>query len=750
MTTGQWARFWTEFPQIATLESFDDTWKVVKREIVQITARNDDDLTVVRAFAPCPANDDANSQSQSSISFSADDQISLYIPKEIFDWIKKSLNDIYDNGTNNMRTELVSWLQVEVNPWQVLVWSAYYDFAGWTITLTNNATNYLEVDEDGNLVNNTSGRNDENTKLAIITTSSWSVTNIKDRRLWTIGWKIGGVNIHDLTEKENLDCNDEFILSDSEAIFQNKKIKAWNLLWIWNWVAVENISKWDFVFNEWIIDSSSNFVSIWFSNNVQKISIKRVWNWIEFDEIHFPVSKTWNPTILNVRIETDNWWNPSWTLIDENAYWTINWSDILTTPTTYTISLAGNITIEKWAICHIVFAIDIVDEANFFNIYWYWTTPHLLKIKQYNWIDWNDFVDYNPFFNILDMTQVATRQYWRSSRWFEFVTSWDYDYLFYPVDVQYNYVYLLRATKWATIDGYSESWWNWSIWTKSVWWTINEMWTRAIIVKERDYYEIRQRVLTTARDISNWTDSAINLRSIWFTAYNAYSCATFSKGWQHCYFGHYSSPRIYQLDFNTWFDISTYSVDNDKTVYFSNLSWAIKWITISPDWRWLYFGNWNYIHYAYLSTPFEITTAIYMWISWIWISYNNWMAFMPNWDLCWVTGISSSGLTLHQYSSSSLYGQNILANITATWLSDLETWKADKSFFQSYIPCASIWDYTPWQTVKYNISYNNNLENLSVWWKYYLWTNWQVETTPSDLEVWIAIEPTILKLKQTY
>lgn len=230
LTTGQWARFWTEFPQIATLESFDWDWKVVKREIVQITARNDDDLTVVRAFAPCPANDDANSQSQSSVSFSADDQISLYIPKEIFDKIAKSLNDIYDNWTNKLRTELVSWLQVEVNPWSVLVWSAYYDFAGWTITLTDNATNYLEIDEDWNIANNTSGRNDENAKLAIITTAGGSVTNIQDWRLWTVGWKIGGVNIHDLTEKTILSPNDEFIIADSENIFNNKKVKLSNIL----------------------------------------------------------------------------------------------------------------------------------------------------------------------------------------------------------------------------------------------------------------------------------------------------------------------------------------------------------------------------------------------------------------------------------------------------------------------------------------------------------------------------------------
>ena len=273
LTSWQWSRFWTTFPQIATLESFDENWKVIKREIVKITWRSGDNLTVVRAFAPCPENDDANSQTQNAISFNADDTISLYIPKEIFDKISDSLNDIYDNWTNNMRTEIVSWLQVQVNPWQVMVWSAYYDFSGWTITLTDNATNYLEIDEDWLLANNTTTRNDQNTKLAIITTSSGSVTNIKDRRLWTIGWKIGGVNIHDLTEKTSLSSNDEFIIADSDNIYNNKKLKystIKNILTNKTLLAEKKFATWNDIVSIW--DSQDNY-----ENKKTKVSNLREW-----------------------------------------------------------------------------------------------------------------------------------------------------------------------------------------------------------------------------------------------------------------------------------------------------------------------------------------------------------------------------------------------------------------------------------------------------------------------------------------
>ena len=73
--------------QLATLENIEN-WKVMKREIVLITAINWDVLTVERKYTPCPSNDDANTQSQVSYAFSADDTISVYITKEHFDNIE--------------------------------------------------------------------------------------------------------------------------------------------------------------------------------------------------------------------------------------------------------------------------------------------------------------------------------------------------------------------------------------------------------------------------------------------------------------------------------------------------------------------------------------------------------------------------------------------------------------------------------------------------------------------------------------
>ena len=90
----QWERRWNNFPILATLENIEE-WKVLKREIVKITARNWDYLTVVRWSAQCPPNDDSNVQWSTSFSFNSDDKISLYIPKEIFDNIQDWFTNVH-------------------------------------------------------------------------------------------------------------------------------------------------------------------------------------------------------------------------------------------------------------------------------------------------------------------------------------------------------------------------------------------------------------------------------------------------------------------------------------------------------------------------------------------------------------------------------------------------------------------------------------------------------------------------------
>lgn len=192
LKTWQWARFWNEFPMIATIENVDGSWKVQKREIVEITWITWDNLNVVRWFAPCPPNDDANWQATEKFSFNADDRISLYIPKEIFDRIADAIVDLYDNWNDRVFVYSTWWLNIWITAWNIRVWNDEFDYQWWTATLNDNATNYVMIDWSGTITIDTTGRNQQLAKLATIITANGAITSLKRRKIDLIGWELWG------------------------------------------------------------------------------------------------------------------------------------------------------------------------------------------------------------------------------------------------------------------------------------------------------------------------------------------------------------------------------------------------------------------------------------------------------------------------------------------------------------------------------------------------------------------------------
>ena len=172
--------------QLATLENIEN-WKVMKREIVLITAINWDVLTVERKYAPCPANDDANTQSQVSYAFSADDTISVYIAKEHFDEISYSINDLMDNWNDRLRVSWTGWLNIKITEWNARVWTAEIYYAWWTATLIDNTTNYVELTGAWQINVSTIWRDTKFVKLAKITTADGAITNIEHWKMDTVG-----------------------------------------------------------------------------------------------------------------------------------------------------------------------------------------------------------------------------------------------------------------------------------------------------------------------------------------------------------------------------------------------------------------------------------------------------------------------------------------------------------------------------------------------------------------------------------
>lgn len=188
----QGARFWNAFPQLLTLENFDDNWKVLKREIVKLTGVTGDYLTIVRWFAPCPPSDDANAQWTATFSFSADDKISLYIPKEIFDRIADAIIDLYDNWNDRVFITWTGGLWIQITAWNVRVWNEEFEYSWWTATLTDNATNYVMIDWAWTITIDTAWRDQKKVKVATIITSGGQIQSLKRRKIDAIGGELGG------------------------------------------------------------------------------------------------------------------------------------------------------------------------------------------------------------------------------------------------------------------------------------------------------------------------------------------------------------------------------------------------------------------------------------------------------------------------------------------------------------------------------------------------------------------------------
>lgn len=249
---GEGERFWNEFPMLATLENFNSDDSVFHREIVSITARENDTLTVERHKYPCLASDDANTETQNSYSFNSGDKISVYIPKDILDRINAGIKYLEQNGTDRLKVlAAISGdpLKIDVMQWVYRTWSNTRQFPGQTnIALTANANNYVQIGFNADIIINTDAWDTRYARLArVLTDANW-IVEIEDRRLDTVWGALGSIAIDELEEKLNLNLQDYFMIADSEDDYNNKKFSYESLAY---WQTFGNGSDWNLVIPSW-------------------------------------------------------------------------------------------------------------------------------------------------------------------------------------------------------------------------------------------------------------------------------------------------------------------------------------------------------------------------------------------------------------------------------------------------------------------------------------------------------------------
>lgn len=104
-----------------------------------------------------------------------------------------------------------------------------------------------------------------------------------------------------------------------------------------------------------------------------RVSIEAFWSGVAASTLKLSLRKETSPSVdLELRIETDNAWVPSGTLVDPNATATVTGASLTTSLADTTVTLAGSITIVKWTKVHIVLAqaSDTVNGTNYYVV-WY-------------------------------------------------------------------------------------------------------------------------------------------------------------------------------------------------------------------------------------------------------------------------------------------------------------------------------------------------------------------------------------------
>lgn len=328
LQTGQGARFPSTFPYLCEIKQVDTIapFAVLKREIVRVTGRTGDTLTIVRSAGTCLPDDTSNTPGTTAFSFSTGDIVTLTVTAE-------TIKDIQDE----LMTKLPTAGGLRTGFW------------------TNRHVR----------VNRTTGAEQS---MAVTTGTSFDSTDIlrveqlsgdyKDVPYSALTGSLGTLNDISMIAWETLVQNDalieEYAIIDPVLTTLQPK---------WLNVLMGNVT----------------------ANT--RISLGRViWNWLSGSTIQVMVGKIgWPTDNCIIRIETDNGsGSPSGTLVNANATAQIAGWSITTGLVNTTFTFAGSFTMTDWVPYHIVAQRSaVVDPANhyFFGHYtitsrWFTTNVH--------------------------------------------------------------------------------------------------------------------------------------------------------------------------------------------------------------------------------------------------------------------------------------------------------------------------------------------------------------------------------------
>lgn len=483
--------------------------------------------------------------------------IFFLVPKEWFnvDWVANIIlslsktwspvDNINFNLFENDKVTPVAWFSTFVIDWSTLTWSLDdYTIDLWNINLSNNNQYFLEI------------------------TRTWWQDAVNYYSIWvssTNNYEWYWFSDFDWSTRTDSNNDPYFEVQYWKSYTLNNVYKYDSRYNLWEtYINRNTVNQWDdaLIIFDWIYSDPSfqenQYVNYWwyslipeyFSNywwsvrsiyTTESINTPKSQSIIFYEDITISsidllvfINKTsWASTwtaVINIRIETDLNWSPSWTLADPNSSWTLSipfWLSPSQWSSLRTVSFTWSFTLSSWNKYHILLDRSWTNNIQSINIY-------TSDVKEFD--KW--FIDSNTDKSfIFEFDSTINNLYWivwesQYETKSEFNKVWDFfgDWnisLYNPGKINVlDQSWLVTATTWTTnsiifrpisdwfMPLFCEHTWSW-LWTLDSRWTVTVNWIeyrRQNIIHPNDWWSYTQSS-TIFIDMKEWIDYTIEVES---------------------------------------------------------------------------------------------------------------------------------------------------------------------------------------------------------------------------------------------
>lgn len=507
LQTGQGWKMPTSFPFLLVLEKIV-SWITTFREIIKVTNRTWDILTIVRSAWTCLPNDSSNTPWTTAFAFAYWDYVTLAVLSEIIEDIQNEFNTKQNNCIMLTKSANYTFTWAEANN----TWFST-NTTSWNITYTLNPTLFPTTN---GMYEFTICKSTNDVNTVIIDVWAWKTIDTAQTYILTNYMESVTIRIASSTFVKVIATTNRTVViapipATQSTFIAWENITAWDALRNWSnvmstltWSILNTTSSQSQVF--W--NSTADFEKVWqefFINTtpnlyLQEIRIKLFKTGSPTDNVQVKIYQSNKTTLVATSTNTISWT----TITGSEAEYTFIFNNILlTNSTTYFFEISRTWSMDvsnyyntresnssnywnwvwayyrSWAWNNLTASVDITFSIYLWNLLWE-TTTSLYKtdssdVRKINfiWFAINTATTWNNV--IVDTSWISTTQsslsawldyYLSNTPWAISTTPW----------TNVKYIWTAVSSTWIQLR---DTWLNWTLWNTATTWSVtlwNAVW----------------------------------------------------------------------------------------------------------------------------------------------------------------------------------------------------------------------------------------------------------------------------------